>query len=181
MNTLIILIVLSMGVIAQDDSNYWRGYASSVIATPITLHPVEADIYDGQPKTPESKPTLPVPTPPSLPSPAPQPQVLQLPRNYREGLAYIREKKGVGLVVFSTVSCGKCYELKNALKTPEVAKAMRDKNIVLIYKLDCNVEPDIAQFFNVKTVPFYILTDGNGVLKKGWGYFGPQSFAEWLK
>lgn len=107
---------------------------------------------------------------------------VKLPNSYAEAMKYAKDRKVKILIVFSTNTCPNCVQLKrNTLSDQKVLDTLKANNIRLVYNTMCEDESEIADKFNVQQVPFYVVTDGEYILKKGIGYRQSNDFIEWIK
>jgi thioredoxin-related protein len=115
--------------------------------------------------------------------PAPAPVIkLPAPKTYAEALVYAKTKNKKLLVVFKTDYCPACKRLDaDTFSNAAVLKALREKEVTLIYYVNPDKEPAVFKKYQVRAVPAYWLLDGNETkLKSALGYKDPTTFIAWL-
>lgn len=99
--------------------------------------------------------------------------------NYKEAVQIAgREGKPI-LVMFSATWCTWCQKMKaETLTDPQVSALMTNYVYVVV---DVDKERDVANKFNVKSIPAYNVTNSKEEnLKSGVNYLKPSEFAVWL-
>lgn len=95
--------------------------------------------------------------------------------NLEEAKIASKELKKDILIIFETDWCGTCRKLKESVfDTAEL------DNYVLCF-LDIDKDKDLAESYIVKSLPYYVIVDSNGIVKKrGSGYKSKSIFLNWL-
>lgn len=95
--------------------------------------------------------------------------------NLEEAKLASKELKKDILVIFETDWCGTCRKLKESIfDTKEL------DNYIICF-LDVDKDKEIAESYIVKSLPYYVIVDSNGIVKKrGSGYKSKSIFLKWL-
>jgi thiol:disulfide interchange protein len=108
---------------------------------------------------------------------------LPAPNTYAEALAYAKAKNKNIFLFAKTDYCQACKLMdQKTLSDAVVLKALKAEGICMIYYLNPDVEPAVAQQYKIKVVPTYWVIDANEAkLKSGVGYKTSAAFLAWLK
>jgi hypothetical protein len=95
--------------------------------------------------------------------------------NLEEAKIASKELKKDILIIFETDWCGTCRKFKESVfDTAEL------DNYILCF-LDIDKDKDLAESYIVKSLPYYVIVDSNGIVKKrGSGYKSKSIFLNWL-
>jgi thioredoxin-related protein len=98
--------------------------------------------------------------------------------SYEDSLKLAKEQNKKVFVLFTADYCSWCEKQKEVLQEGEVL--IKLKSYVICF-VDTQKRKDLAEKFNVKTIPNYFILDQNGeVLKKHVGYKNAKDFSDWL-
>jgi len=87
----------------------------------------------------------------------------------------VEDNKGLVLVDFSALWCGPCKLMEPIID--ELAEEYKDKDI-LISKLDIDEGAEVAEKYNVMSVPTFILFKGGEVVEQLTGYQSKEALEE---
>lgn len=80
------------------------------------------------------------------------------------------------LLIFTASWCGPCRQVKEDLKS--------DASIVEGYEwgyIDIDDEKELAKLHDIKSVPTFLILEGNTVVARQVGYHGPEKLKNWLQ
>lgn len=133
------------------------------------------------PNTPP--PAKPVPVQPA-PAPATPPVVrdqLPLPQSYEELLNYCKQGHTRALMVFSASWCPHCPGFKrDTIRNPQVQQYLANQGIGIVQHFDVDNNPSVSQAFGANPLPYYVVIDGEHIIKRGSGAVDPQTFMNWV-
>jgi thioredoxin-related protein len=82
------------------------------------------------------------------------------------------------LIVFSADWCGHCQNAKRDLNNhKELSETVKQYHVVTA---NYDVDKDLVEGYNIKTIPTFVVIKGNKVTKKV-GYNGPKDLNQFLK
>lgn len=82
------------------------------------------------------------------------------------------------LIVFSADWCTFCHKAKKDMENDKELSETVKK--YLIVNANYDVDKDLVEGYNIKTIPTFVVIEGNKVTKKV-GYHGPQDLNKFLK
>jgi thioredoxin len=86
----------------------------------------------------------------------------------------IKENK-ILLIDFWAPWCGPCRML-----TPVLQK-LSDSGVTVVGKVNVDEEPELAQIYNVRSIPTLVLYKDGKIVEKKVGYQDIQSLVDWIK
>ena len=121
------------------------------------------------------------PQPQVRPQVQPQPQVRPrtLPRSYQEALNYMGSEKI--LLVFTRSDCPACRDMRPTFVNSAVRQTLADNGVCLLYFVNVNAEPLVAQRYQVGSIPSYCIIDNQEkVYRSGVGLKDSITFIQWI-
>lgn len=100
-------------------------------------------------------------------------------KNYEDALALSNKTDKKVFVYFGAEWCPYCKKMEHLLAEKDVSKKLSD---FVVLKLDKDLDLDLVERYNVKSIPHYMLIDKNeNIIKKNVGYKNQKEFLNWLK
>jgi thiol-disulfide isomerase/thioredoxin len=94
------------------------------------------------------------------------------------------QKKNKRVLYFGQKGCSPCRQVQKntfpVLKTTKPAWTIGDADTNLIQVLDFDKNNDLAQKFNIDSVPTFILLNGNKEVKRVTGFMTPKQFTDFF-
>jgi len=83
------------------------------------------------------------------------------------------------LIIFSADWCKYCQIAKNNIQNdPQLSEIVKNYTIV---DVDFDVDKDIVEGYNIKTIPAFVIYEGGKELRRKIGYQGPNDLTNFLK
>mgnify|MGYP006355371839 CR=1 FL=1 len=93
----------------------------------------------------------------------------------KDNVESIIKKNKILLIDFWAPWCGPCRML-----TPVLQK-LSDSGVTVVGKVNVDEEPELAQIYNVRSIPTLVLYKDGKIVEKKVGYQDIQSLVDWIK